>query len=200
MKAVVGLGNPGTKYENTRHNVGFQIIDTIYAEHRMDWTESRVHRAEVDRESVRVAYVKRTAAADREAIFLAKPLTYMNQSGLGLKVLLQDFGVSLKDLLVVCDDVNLPLGRLRLRASGSSGGHNGLQSIIDTLETENFARLRVGVGSEPKPEDLSDYVLSGFKPDEFLEAKTAVRTAVEAVLYWFERGTEAVMNEFNRIA
>ena len=198
MKAVVGLGNPGTKYEKTRHNVGFRVVDTIFDTYRADWTSSHTHKSIVDGEVIQLAFSRRVGGKEEDDL-LIKPLTYMNRSGKALKLLLQEFGVSRSDLLVICDDVNLPLGRLRLRASGSSGGQNGLQSIIDELGSEAFARLRVGISPEEQVEDMSEFVLDEFAPDEYTRVKSMVRTAVDAVLLWFERGTEAVMNEFNRV-
>lgn len=199
MKAVVGLGNPGVKYDNTRHNIGFRVIDTIFKERQGDWTEPQIKRSKLGGQVIQTAYAKRRGDEDQETDFLIKPLTYMNHSGLGIQAALRDLEASISDFLVVCDDVNLPLGRIRLRASGSSGGHNGLQSIIDATGTEDFARLRIGIGRSPQAEDLSNFVLSEFRPDEHGACEAIIRTAMDAVLFWFERGTEAVMNEFNRV-
>ena len=199
MKAVVGLGNPGVKYDNTRHNIGFRVIDTIFKERQGDWTEPQIKRSKLGGQVIQTAYAKRRGEEDQETDFLIKPLTYMNHSGLGIQAALRDLEASISDFLVVCDDVNLPLGRIRLRASGSSGGHNGLQSIIDATGTEDFARLRIGIGRSPQAEDLSNFVLSEFRPDEHGACEAIIRTAMDAVLFWFERGTEAVMNEFNRV-
>jgi PTH1 family peptidyl-tRNA hydrolase len=186
MKLVVGLGNPGRKYEGTRHNVGFDVVDRLAAKHRADW-ESAPRGID--------ALVARWRAAD---VTLAKPLTFMNLSGGAIVGLVQFFKVELADLLVVVDEVNLELGRLRTRATGSAGGHNGLKSAIEQLGTEDFARMRIGVGRGDARRDLADHVLAKFDRDERENVETTIGRAADAVELFVTEGIGPVMNRFNR--
>jgi PTH1 family peptidyl-tRNA hydrolase len=186
MKLVVGLGNPGRKYEGTRHNVGFDVVDRLAAKHRADWESAPKG---ID------ALVARWRAAD---VTLAKPLTFMNLSGGAIVGLLQFFKVQLADLIVVVDDVNLELGRLRTRATGSAGGHNGLKSAIEQLGTEDFARMRIGVGRGDAQRDLADHVLAKFDRDERENVETTIGRAADAVELFVAEGIGPVMNRFNR--
>ena len=186
MKLVVGLGNPGRKYDGTRHNVGFDIVETLADRHRAEW-ESAPRGVE--------ALVARWRAADT---VLAKPLTFMNLSGPATMALLQFYKIDPSGLLVVVDEVNLELGRLRARAAGSAGGHNGLKSMIDALGTTEFARLRVGVGRGDARRDLADHVLAKFEPDERPIVADTVARSIEATELFLADGMAAVMNRFNR--
>ena len=186
MKLVVGLGNPGGRYRATRHNVGFEVVDALVAKHGLTlqpW-KTLAETAEWRRPEGRVWFVK--------------PATFMNLSGDAVSALMGFYKVELYDVLVVCDDVNLPVGRLRARPEGSDGGNNGLASIIAALGTEGFSRLRVGVGRGDPQRDLADHVLSRFPPDDLPVIAAAVDRAVEAVGVWIEEGTAGVMNRFNR--
>ena len=186
MKLIVGLGNPGRKYEGTRHNVGFDVVGQLAQTHHADWEAAP---RGID------ALVARWRAAD---VVLAKPLTYMNLSGAAIVGLLQFYKVDLNDLLVVVDDVNLELGRLRTRASGSAGGHNGLKSAIAQLGTEEFARMRIGVGRGDAQRDLADHVLTKFDRDEREDVAAAIGRAADAVELFVAEGIGPVMNRFNR--
>ncbi len=186
MKLIVGLGNPGRRYEGTRHNVGFDVVDRLAKEHHADW-ESAPRGIE--------ALVARWRAAD---VVLSKPLTFMNLSGGAIVGLLQFYKVELADLLVVVDDVNLELGRLRTRSTGSAGGHNGLKSAIEQLGTEEFARMRIGVGRGDAQRDLADHVLTKFDRDEREDVEAAVARAAEAVELFVAEGIGPVMNRYNR--
>jgi peptidyl-tRNA hydrolase, PTH1 family len=186
VKLVVGLGNPGRKYDGTRHNVGFDIVETLADRHRAEW-ESAPRGVE--------ALVARWRAADT---VLAKPLTFMNLSGPATMALLHFYKIDPSGLLVVVDDVNLELGRLRARAAGSAGGHNGLKSMIDALGTTEFARLRVGVGRGDARRDLADHVLARFEPDERPIVADTVARSIEATELFLADGMAAVMNRFNR--
>ncbi len=183
---VVGLGNPGGEYRNTRHNVGFMVIEDMAARAGLKWTRPRNQ-----------ARWARGCVADREVVLL-EPLTFMNVSGKSVDWGLRHFGLKPAQMIVVHDDIDLPLGRLRLRPSGSSGGHRGVQSIIQVLGTQDFTRVRIGVGRpDDEDDDVRDFVLSTFRPEESaLMAKVLdrARSAVEAIL---ARGAEAAMNEFN---
>lgn len=193
MKLIVGLGNPGRKYEGTRHNVGFDVVDRLAATHRADW-ESAPRGIE--------ALVARWrgvgAGFSRPDTVLAKPLTFMNLSGGAVVGLLQFYKVEIVDLLVVVDEVNLELGRVRTRGTGSAGGHNGLKSIIEQLGTEDFARMRIGVGRGDARRDLADHVLAKFDRDERENVETTIGRAADAVELFVAEGIAPVMNRFNR--
>jgi PTH1 family peptidyl-tRNA hydrolase len=186
MKLIVGLGNPGPKYGQTRHNVGFVTIDELARRHDVTFESAPAEAM--------MARVRDFA----EPVLLAKPLTFMNLSGFAVGDLARYFRVSVPDLLVLADDVNLPLGRLRARPRGSDGGHNGLKSIITQLGTEEFARLRIGVGRGRPDRDLADHVLSRFDPDEQDEIAAAIARAADATEAFITDGIEQVMNRFNR--
>ncbi|CAN5846790.1 aminoacyl-tRNA hydrolase [soil metagenome] len=186
MKLIVGLGNPGRKYEATRHNVGFVIVDLLAQRTQGEWESApRGTEALIARE--------RSSGA-----VLTKPLTFMNASGPAVIGLLQFFKIGLEELLVVVDDVHLELGRIRARTGGSAGGHNGLKSIIGTLGTDGFARLRVGVGRGDARRDLADHVLATFEPDERPVVAEVVGRAADAATLFVTEGIAAVMNRFNR--
>ena len=184
MKLVVGLGNPGRKYDGTRHNAGFDVLDLLAGRHRLEWESAPAE----------ALFAKWRAAS----VLLAKPLTFMNLSGYAIGDLLRFYKIDLPDLFVVVDDANLELGRLRARPSGSAGGHNGLKSIIEALGTEEFARLRVGVGRGDGRLDLADHVLAKFDPDEGIDVAEAVGRAADAAELFVTEGIVAVMNRFNR--
>jgi peptidyl-tRNA hydrolase, PTH1 family len=183
MKLVVGLGNPGRKYDGTRHNVGFDAVNLLAERHRLEWESAPTE-----------ALIAKWRAA---SVLLAKPLTFMNLSGHAIGELQRFYKIDLADLFVVVDDANLELGRLRARPSGSAGGHNGLKSIIEALGTEEFARLRVGVG-RGDARDLADHVLARFDPDERIAVAEATGRAADAAELFVTEGIVAVMNKFNR--
>jgi PTH1 family peptidyl-tRNA hydrolase len=189
-KLVVGLGNPGKEYEGTRHNIGFAVLDRLAEKFgcsfRSKWRFS--------------AKIAEAAAGDAGKVVFAKPQTYMNRSGTAVNALLRWLKVAPAQLLVVVDDADLPLGQIRLRVAGGSGGHNGLRSIIETLGgNEEFARLRVGIGrSAPLGADISGHVLGRFAPPERDLAEQAVAVAVEAIDCCLREGLTEAMNQFNR--
>jgi peptidyl-tRNA hydrolase, PTH1 family len=184
MKLIVGLGNPGRRYAGTRHNVGFDVLDAIAARNHLEWGPAPV-------EAVTARWRMRDA-------MLAKPLTFMNLSGYAVGGLLRYYRIELADLLVVVDEVNLELGRLRARAGGSAGGHNGLRSLIAELGTEDFSRLRIGVGRGDARRDLADHVLATFDADERPIVAEAVGLAADAAELFVAEGISTVMNRFNR--
>ena len=182
MKVIVGLGNPGPKYRGTRHNIGFAVLDEL------------ARRANVEFDTAPAEAI--TARwRDRDTL-LAKPMTFMNASGEAVGALLRYYKVEQNDLLVIVDEVQLPLARLRARARGSAGGHNGLKSIIAHLGDE-FARLRIGVGRGDARRDLADHVLARFDPDEAAEVERMTTRAADAAEMFITSGIEAVMNGFN---
>ena len=188
MKLVVGLGNPGTKYRGTRHNIGFVVADELAGRRGASFESAPAD-----------ALVARARDPGRGATTLvAKPLTFMNSSGGAVAELLRYFRIDLGDLLVVLDEASLPLGRLRARARGSAGGHNGLKSVIEQLGTEEFARLRIGIGRGDGRRDLADHVLSTFDPEERDEVARVVQRAADASDLFLTAGIEAVMNSYNR--
>ena len=189
MKLVAGLGNPGGQYRGTRHNVGFEVVDAVVRRHGVAWN--------VGAGSADAALAKWRRGPD-DVVLFAKPLTFMNLSGEAVGGLLRYFKIAVTDLLVVCDDVNLPLGRLRARSGGSEGGHNGLRSINEHLGTTDYARLRIGVGRGDVRRDLADHVLARFEPDEQPGIEDAITRAVGAVEMWIDDGPERMMNAFNR--
>jgi peptidyl-tRNA hydrolase, PTH1 family len=184
MKLVVGLGNPGRKYAGTRHNVGFAVVDLVAERHRLEWESSPTEGLQ--------------ARWRAESAIVAKPLTFMNLSGIAIGELLRFYKIDLPDLFVVVDDIYLELGRLRARPSGSAGGHNGLKSIISALGTEEFARLRVGIGRGDRPGGFADHVLAKFEPEERDEIVEATARAADAAELFVTEGIVPVMNRFNR--
>lgn len=186
MKLIVGLGNPGAKYRQTRHNVGFAALDEL----------ARRHRVEFEGAPAEAMVAKVRAFA--EPVLVAKPLTFMNLSGHAVGDLLRYFRIDVADLFVIVDDANLPLARLRARARGSDGGHNGLKSIIAQLGTREFARLRIGVERGHAERDLADHVLSRFDPEEREEIAAAIARAADAAEVFVTDGIAQVMNRFNR--
>jgi PTH1 family peptidyl-tRNA hydrolase len=186
VKLIVGLGNPGRPYHATRHNIGFTVADEV------------ARRLDADFEHGRANALTAKVGMGVSAVLLVKPLTMMNLSGEAVGGLAHFFKIDSADILVVADEVNLPLGRLRLRSSGSAGGHNGFRSIIAHLGSEMFPRLRVGVGRGDPRRDLADHVLARFDPEEADEVKRAVTRAADAVETFLAEGIEAAMNRFNR--
>ncbi len=185
MKLIVGLGNPGPKYRGTRHNVGFDVLDALAGRHHLAFESAPAEAL--------IARWRRPEACD---VLLAKPLTYMNNSGVAVGELLRYFKIDVANLLVVVDEVQLPLGRLRARARGSAGGHNGLKSIIAHLGSE-FCRLRLGIGRGYGRRDLADHVLARFDRDEAAEVERMTVRAADAVEMFVTDGIAAVMNAFN---
>jgi len=184
MKIVVGLGNPGSNYVGTRHNVGYEVVDIL----AMGPGGGKFQR----RFDADVA----EGLEGLEKVLYAKPLTFMNLSGRCVRAALDFYKLTPVDVLVICDDVNLPLGQLRMRPGGSAGGHNGLKDIEKQLGTQEYARLRLGVGSSDRAE-LIDHVLGRFKPSERDAVKDMLIRAAQATGSWMREGTAATMNRFN---
>jgi PTH1 family peptidyl-tRNA hydrolase len=177
---VVGLGNPGREYLNTRHNLGFSALALLASQEGLTWR-----------------YRERYSYACGEA-YLVRPLTFMNLSGQAVRQVVRERGFIPKRMLVVCDDINLPLGRLRLRGSGSHGGQNGLRSVIDSLGTQDFPRLRLGIGPCPPALDASRFVLGRFAPEQRPLAEQMVHRAAQAVREVLGQGLEKAMNTINQ--
>jgi peptidyl-tRNA hydrolase, PTH1 family len=185
MKLIVGLGNPGPEYERTRHNVGWHVLDAFARKFRITVTK---HEKNALTGNGRVA---------GGTAMLARPLTYMNLSGEAVRLLANAYLDSHSDLIVVYDDIDLPLGRLRIRPNGSAGTHNGMRSIVGELQTEGFARLRVGIGTAETGR-LRDYVLDEFSSEEQPVVDRAIARAVDALVLFVRGDLRRAMNEFNR--
>lgn len=185
MRLIVGLGNPGRQYRFTRHNIGFQCVDLLSSKWAIPANERRKH-----------AVLGIGHYAGQEVV-LAKPRTFMNNSGDGVSYLLARFQAQIDDLVVIYDDMELPLGRLRIRPSGSDGGHKGVKSIISALRTESFPRIRLGIGLPPEGLDPVDYVLGRFSEAEATVIAKAVETVVAAVECLLEENIDLAMNRFN---
>jgi peptidyl-tRNA hydrolase, PTH1 family len=191
VKLVAGLGNPGRPYIGTRHNVGFDIVDRLADRHAAGWELKSPG-------DVAVLQARWRRGGFDQDVLLVKPQTFMNASGAAVAALCRFYRMGVPDVLIVCDDVNLPLGRLRARAGGSDGGHNGLRSVAEQLGTIDYARLRVGVGRGDARRDLADHVLARFEPDEQPGIADAMTRAADAVEVWVTDGLARVMNAFNR--
>jgi len=184
LKLIVGLGNPGRPYAANRHNVGFRCLDYLARVHGLSFVRDQ---AKADLASGRIATLR---------VLLAKPRTYMNLSGQAVRRLARFYKIAPQDILVIYDDLDLPLGVIRLRPEGGSGGHKGMKSIIESLGTEAFPRLRIGIG-RPPDEDVVDYVLSDFTPDEEIAVENAYERVVAAVECFLTEGIAAAMNGYN---
>ena len=187
MKLVVGLGNPGLAYKDTRHNLGFMAVDALAKDFAVRLKPGTRANALMGCTDFR-----------KESLVLCKPLSYMNLCGPVVLKLLQENKAHPKDILVICDDINLELGRLKIKAEGSSGGHKGVASIIKSLQTEAFPRLRIGICAPKAKGELESYVLSRFLRGEQKVIQYSIDQAKEAVLCWLENGIEAVMSRFNQ--
>ncbi len=185
MYIIAGLGNPDRKYKNTRHNAGFMAVDAL-AETYGIRVSTRKHRALTGKGLIA-----------GEQVLLMKPQTYMNLSGESIRDAMDFYHLKPENLIVFCDDVNLDLGVLRIRKSGSAGGHNGLKNIILQLGSQDFQRVRIGVGKQPERMDLIDFVLSHFSEEELRVLQEAAGEAAEAASVMIQEGTDAAMNRFN---
>lgn len=212
MKLIVGLGNPGKQYEKNRHNVGFQIADLLAERHGLRF-DAKQGKAKVALGSISVqtgvqevplspepdaVTVSRAVFQPLRAV-LAKPQTFMNLVGPSVQALLRFYKIDLADLLVIYDDLDLPLGALRLRATGGSGGHNGMRSLIGALGSGDFNRLRVGIDRPPGRMDPAAYVLQDFSAQQEEVVALARMRAVDACQYWLAHGITSAMNAFNMV-
>jgi len=185
MKLLVGLGNPGRKYQGTRHNVGFAVLERLRDQHGQGTTKADF-QGEIAQANLKGA---RT--------LLLWPHTFMNLSGASVLAARDFYKLDNQDLLIVCDDFNLPLGKLRVRASGTAGGQKGLENIIHRLGTQQIPRLRIGIDAPPPTFDAADFVLSKFRKEELPTIEEALERACDAVLVWAEQGIDECMTRFN---
>ena len=186
MYLIAGLGNPTREYEKTRHNVGFETIDILADKAGTTVTEKK-HKA---------LYGKGYIGGQK--VILAKPQTYMNLSGESIREIADFYKIEPENIIILCDDINLSEGHLRIRLKGSAGGHNGLKNIISHLGTQEFPRIRIGVGEKPRGMDLADYVLGRFPKEQQAVMEEAYRDAADAACMMIEEGADAAMNHYNR--
>lgn len=186
MKLIVGLGNPGLRYKNTKHNLGFQVIETL----------SKKFEIKLNKKKFNAIFGR--GKINTQSVILAQPLTFMNNSGQAVKALMRRFNIELDDLIIICDDFNLDLGNIRIRKRSSSGGHNGLNSVIEILETKDFLRLRIGIGTLPLRQDPAVYVLKKFTKDGKAIIKKIIPLSCDAITTIISEGVEVAMNKYNR--
>ena len=185
MKIIVGLGNPGAKYAGTRHNVGFAVLDELAERHNIR-IDTAKHKALIGKGII-----------DGEKVILAMPQTFMNLSGESVRAIMDFYKCTVEDLIVVYDDIDLDVGKLRIRQKGSAGGHNGMKNIIQHVGSQEFVRIRVGVGKKPDHMDLADYVLSRIGKEDLANIRASCGNACDAVETILADGTVAAMNKFN---
>ena len=189
MILITGLGNPGTQYQHTRHNIGWMVLDELARRHQIPVIKSQLEA------------LTGSGQIDGQKVLLAKPLTYMNLSGRAVAALKNYYHIEMQDIIIICDDLNLDLGRLRLRSSGSDGGNNGLKSVAASLKTKDYVRLRCGVGQPPGEERQQrgtvDFVLSKFPPEEAGALQEQIARAADCVETFCRQGVETAMNRFN---
>ena len=186
MKCIVGLGNPGRKYEKTRHNIGFMVIDELLDRHHWDLNKTKFNGKYAVEQFL------------GQKVVLLKPQTFMNLSGESIRPLMDYYDIALEDVLVIYDDLDLPTGKIRLRQKGGHGGHNGIRSTIDHLGTKDFKRLRIGVGRPTTPIPVVDYVLSGFSKEQQEDVVSSIKKSADACESWLNHSFSEVMNEYNQ--
>ena len=185
MKAIIGLGNPGMKYAGTRHNIGFDAVTAIADKYNLS----------INNKKFKGVYADGHIAGEK--VLLVQPQTFMNLSGECVREVADFYKLNPDEIIIICDDINLDVGRLRIRKKGSAGGHNGLKNIRAHLGTEEFPRIRVGVGEKTEGWDLADYVLARFDKDSEPVIREALANVVGAVETWISEGIDAAMNRFN---
>ncbi|MEM8779824.1 MAG: aminoacyl-tRNA hydrolase [Cyanobacteria bacterium P01_G01_bin.49] len=186
-KLIVGLGNPEAKYDKTRHNIGFEVVDALAKTWQLSWQENRRFQGAITERK----------NSNQQKIYLLKPSTYMNRSGQSVRAVLDWYKLTAEDVLVIYDDMDLPLGRMRLRVSGSAGGHNGMKSIISHLGNQDFPRLRIGIGKSNHVDATISHVLGRFSPEEREIVDKIFPLVVEAIEMSLEEGVEKSMSLFN---
>jgi PTH1 family peptidyl-tRNA hydrolase len=186
MKLIVGLGNPESRHSGTRHNIGFETVETLARQFNAGFSSGKGN------------YLFAKFPYRGDSLILLKPMTYMNLSGHAVVAAMNFYKTEKEDLLVICDDLNLPLGSIRLRSKGSAGGQNGLKHIIQSLGSEEFARLRIGIGQELPPLSYSSFVLGKFTEEERKKADRVIPVCVDAVLAFAANGIGYAMNQFNK--
>jgi len=186
LRAILGIGNPGKDYINTRHNIGFQILDTFAQKYNLEFIPSKNNYWYVESSFTTFPF------------FLIKPTTYVNNSGLVVLELIEKYKLSLSNILIIVDDVNLELGEIRIRKSGGDGGHNGIKSIIYHTQSINFPRIRIGIANNNKTKNLADFVLSDFSADEITILKERFKLVIELVEHFITGGTSEMLNFYSK--
>lgn len=186
MKYIIGLGNPGSEYDGTKHNIGFTVVKILSKEYG------------IDIEKKRYGSLIGKGTIEGEDVTLVLPQTFMNLSGKTIEELIREEKIDLDDILVICDDINLELGKIRMRKKGSSGGQKGLESIIAVLKHDEFARLRIGIATDVHRGDITEYVLTPFKRKELRNVTHSLALAKDAAICWVEKGIAVAMNKFNK--
>lgn len=187
MRVIVGLGNPGNKYSETRHNIGFKVVENLASKRKIEFKKNNS------------TYLLAKGETENSGFSLLLPLTYMNLSGKAIKKFYSNYKFDFKEMLVVCDDINLPLGKIRLRSKGSHGGHNGLLSIIEEIQTTNFPRLRIGIGDHFEKENQVEFVLSQFEENEKPIVSSSIQLATEICDHFLMGGLKEALEYYSRI-
>jgi len=182
FKIIIGLGNPGKKYSTTRHNIGFAVIDSLVEYKSLKWKE----------------YKDCAVISLCDNFLVVKPILFMNKSGPAIKHLIKKYNTDYEGIIVISDDMDIPFGRIQIKKGGSSGGHNGVESTIETLGTNEFCRMRIGIGRPPSNVDVVDFVLSNFGQEEAIKMKSVISRASDAVSVFIESGLQKTMNLFNK--
>ncbi len=188
LRLIVGLGNPGAEYARTRHNAGFLLVELLAERWRAGWTVERKFQSRLAR-----------ARRGQDSVLLCQPQTFMNASGEAVAAVVRFYQSATEDLLVIVDDADLPLGEIRLRPGGGSGGHHGLESLEQLLGTKTFPRLRIGIGRRTDDREITGHVLGRFSPGEAGVMDKVLRTAADQVERWLEAGVQKAMNDFNGV-
>jgi PTH1 family peptidyl-tRNA hydrolase len=183
---IIGLGNPGSRYDNTRHNVGFETIDVISGKYGIKVAKLR-HKALLG-----------DGVIEGHRVLLVKPQTFMNLSGESVRDIVEWYKVPSSNIIIIYDDIDIPIGKIRVRSKGSSGTHNGMKSVIYHLQSDEFPRIRIGIGEQPEGWDLADYVLSKFSGDDAKIIEESISKAAEAAVAVIKYGIDAAMNVFNK--
>ena len=187
VKLIVGLGNPGSKYHETKHNIGFMAIDLLAKELSVNFSENKTFKAEVG-----------SAFLEGEKVYLVKPTTFMNLSGLAVRALLAYYNIPIEDFIVIYDDLDMDLGKIRFRQKGSAGGHNGIKSIIAETGTQVFDRIKVGIGRPKSGQSVSNHVLGKFEDDDYITIQQTLDKVVESLRYYLKTNDfEATMRHYN---
>jgi len=198
MKLIVGLGNPGSQYVGSRHNIGFEAVDALAVKFGLILRPDDFEKtARINFDGLTLDGLLSKATGDSEKVLLLKPMTFMNASGKAVQSAMAFYQLSPQDLLIVLDDLALPCGKIRLRSGGSSGGHNGLRDIEQALATEAYPRLRIGIDPAPPYIPGRDYVLGKFSPEQRKALQPALKRTTDATLAWIEKGIESAMSLFN---
>jgi|SRR5699024_5592537 len=186
MKCIIGLGNPGKKYKETRHNIGFLVIDELVNRQQLSLSKSKF-KCQYEMSNLQ-----------QEKVIFVQPQTFMNLSGEGVRPLLDYYNIDIEDIVVIYDDLDLPVGKIRLREKGGHGGHNGIRSLIEHLGTKEFKRIRVGVGRPANAQPIVSYVLKPFAKEETDDVNHAIMVSADAAETWVEKSFNEAMNQFNQ--